>query len=215
MDCSMSETYNEEQVATIAIEYAPNGELFDMIKRHKNLPEPIVRRYTRQLLSAIHYMNTQGIAHRDLKCENILVDAQYNLKVADLGLSCQFDKDNSKGFSSSIVGTPSYMVPELKLSGAYQPYMCDLFSLGIMIFIMYTGHAPFAKADLEDPHFILIARNQYKTFWDQHKSTHKDKFFSTDFINLITLMLSMQPFQRIEIADIFAHPFVNEGLVAT
>ncbi len=89
------------------------------------------------------------------------------------------------------MGTPSYMVPELKLSGAYQPYMCDLFSLGIIIFIMYTGHAPFAKADLEDPHFILIARNQYKTFWDEHKSTHTENFFSADFINLITLMLSM------------------------
>ena len=52
------------------------------------------------------------------------------------------------------------MVPEMKLSGSYQPYMCDLFSLGIITFMMYSGHAPFSRADLEDPHFLQLAKNQ-------------------------------------------------------
>jgi len=104
--------------------------------------------------------------------QNVLVDHHFNLKIMDFGLAHKFDKAGAKGMSKTVAGTPSYMVPEMKLAGAYQPYACDLFSLGIIIFAMYSGHAPFAKADLDDPHYLLLAKNEQEFFWAAHAFNH-------------------------------------------
>lgn len=176
----------KDKVTYLATELAPNGSLFELISSLGGLPMPVVKSYAHQLLSAVVFMHQLGIAHRDLKLENILVDCQYNLKVMDFGQAHKFDKPGAKGISSTIAGTPSYMVPEMKLAGAYQPYACDLFSLGIIFFAMYSGHAPFFEAGLLDPHYLLLARNEQEFFWTSHEFNHSKGFFPAQFRSLIS-----------------------------
>lgn len=105
--------------AYIASELMPNGELFDTLKSKGALPLPMVKYYGRQLISAVHHMHTRGFAHRDIKCENILLDADYNLKVIDFGFSSPLQCRDGSGFANDFVGTRSYMAPEIVMRRPY------------------------------------------------------------------------------------------------
>merc|ERR1712139_306382 len=93
LDLDGCEESKEDQVSTarIVLEHCENGEIFDYIKAAGHFPTPIARFYFKQLVSAIEYIHSQGYAHRDIKPENILLDAKFNIKLADFGLSKKFD----------------------------------------------------------------------------------------------------------------------------
>ena len=84
----MTENDKKTKVAFIAQELAPRGDFFNYLVNKGGLPTPIVLYYAKQLLMAVNHMHTKEVAHRDLKCENILLDNNFNLKVADFGLAC-------------------------------------------------------------------------------------------------------------------------------
>ena len=105
--------------AYIASELMPNGELFDTLKSKGALPLPMVKYYGHQLISAVHHMHSQGFAHRDIKCENILLDADFNLKVIDFGFSSPLQCRDGSGFANDFVGTRSYMAPEIVMRRPY------------------------------------------------------------------------------------------------
>jgi serine/threonine protein kinase len=75
--------------------------------------ESIVRYYAKQLIQAIHYIHTKGFAHRDLKCENILLDKLYDVKVVDFGFACPVEGRTGDGMNRSIVGSLGFMAPEI------------------------------------------------------------------------------------------------------
>lgn len=81
--------------------------------------------------------------------------------------------------------------------------------------MMYTGSAPFVKADLSDPYFNLIARGDMNKFWKAHMQGRPESFFSAEFKDLMGQMLAYQPFQRPSAADIVFHPFFNDNLIAS
>lgn len=170
-----SENGEKLTVSYVAMEMASNGELFDFIAGHSGLPEPVLRVYAKQLLTAVHYMHTMGIVHRDLKCENILLDKNFNLKIADFGLACKLQGRKDSGFSNEHVGTRSYMAPELIMRGMYQPYMVDLYAVGVILFMLATGYCPFQLASLDDGHFRLLATHRYQDFWDAHTNSTRNE----------------------------------------
>lgn len=151
----------------------------------------MVRHYSKQLIQAVHYMHSMGVAHRDIKCENILLDANFDIKVVDLGFACPLGGKNESGFQNDYVGSRNYMAPEILMKRPYQPAVVDLFALGVVMFMLYSGSAPFEQASYDDPHYRLLALNEQSTFWKAHEQGRPKGFFSEDFKNLISNMLAM------------------------
>ena len=158
-------------------------------------------------------MHTAGVCHRDLKLENIVLDAQYNLKVIDLGMACPYAVPS--GFEETVFcGTKGYRAPEIVTMCAYQPYITDLFSLGVIIFSLVTGRFPFGDASINDPYYEFIVRNNQSKFWQNHERSLGAPLCPL-FKDLMTNMFAYQPYQRLNLVEIIMHPFFSQNDVAT
>lgn len=197
----------------IALELVSGGELFDFISQGGGFNEKISRFYFMQMLAALHYMHSQGVSHRDLKPENILIDDMYNIKIADFGFAAPLAGRDGQGLLKTKLGTESYMSPELHERKHYSGSQADIFAIGIILFIMHTGHPPFAKAMPTDQHYKWFHKNQSSSFWKMHGRYQKGGF-SEEFIDLITQMMQYQPAQRLELADLLGHEWLK-GEIAT
>ncbi|OWK63439.1 Hormonally up-regulated neu tumor-associated kinase [Lonchura striata] len=137
------ETLETDNSYYMVMELCLGGDLLDRICDKKRLVEQEVRRYTRQILSAVEYLHCQGIVHRDLKIENFLLDENNNIKIIDFGLS---NTARFEGLSQELLhtqcGSPAYAAPELLAHKEYGPKV-DVWSIGVSIFAMLTGTLPF------------------------------------------------------------------------
>jgi serine/threonine-protein kinase Chk1 len=102
-----------EEILFIIMDFASEGEIFDIISNTGAFSEETARYYFIQIIAALNYMqNTAGICHRDLKPENILMDRNFNIKIADFGFACPLEGHNGNGKLKSYKGTLGYMPPE-------------------------------------------------------------------------------------------------------
>lgn len=123
------------------------------------------RFYFKQLLDGLAYLHSQGIAHRDIKPENILLDKDFNLKIADFGFATPLAGENGSGFLHSYIGTKPYMAPEIHERKHYKGAEVDLFAAAIVLFIMVSGNLPFQHAKPDDHYYKLIVHNKWEIFW--------------------------------------------------
>ncbi|KAH8919396.1 Pkinase-domain-containing protein [Atractiella rhizophila] len=122
-------------------ELLDNGELFDYIIKNKcAVPENEARKFFQQLISAVDYCHKRGIVHRDLKPENLLLDSHNNLKIADFGLS-NIMRDGD--FLQTSCGSPNYAAPEVIDGAMYNGPEVDVWSCGVILYILLVGHLPF------------------------------------------------------------------------
>ncbi|NXG61998.1 HUNK kinase, partial [Hemiprocne comata] len=137
------ETWETDNSYYMVMELCLGGDLLDRICDKKRLAERDVRRYTRQILSAVEHLHCQGIVHRDLKIENFLLDENNNIKIIDFGLSntAKF-KGLPQELSHTQCGSPAYTAPELLANRKYSPKV-DVWSIGVSMFAMLTGSLPF------------------------------------------------------------------------
>mmetsp|Transcript_8261 Transcript_8261/g.11449 ORF Transcript_8261/g.11449 Transcript_8261/m.11449 type:complete len:177 (+) Transcript_8261:347-877(+) len=171
------------------------GELFDYIANTGAFTEEVCKFYFKQLLQGIHYIHSRGFSHRDLKPENILLDKDYNVKIVDFGFACPLEGRDGSGINRSQIGTPGYMAPEIIAKQPYQGQVVDLFALGVILFIMRSGHPPFSQASEEDRYYQLLATNRSDLFWKAHSNSQRkgEGYYSEDFKDLITCMLQFHP----------------------
>ena len=162
----------------------------------------------------LHYIHSQGFSHRDLKPENILLDKNYDIKIVDFGFACPLEGRDGSGFNRSVIGTPGYMAPEILDKTPYQGQVVDLFACGVILFIMLTQHPPFAMANSDDMYYKLLATQRSDLFWKAHSQRKVAGFFTDEFKDLITCMLQLHPHQRLCMADIIGHPWM-QGDVST
>lgn len=200
------------KVVAIVMELAQGGELFGYVANTGRFEENEARTYFRQLISTIGYCHDQGFSHRDLKAENLLFDSEFNLKVADFGFSTLLASKDGSGQLKTILGTPNYMAPELRLKEPYSGSAVDIFACGIVLFMMVSGTPPFDNALPDDNYYKLIWKNSHSDFWKAHEkfkvpAPGQKNFYSEDFRSLINSMFAPNPDQRLTIAEIMAHPW--------
>ncbi|KRH14660.2 hypothetical protein GLYMA_14G040200v4 [Glycine max] len=132
----------------IVLEFVTGGELFDKIVNHGRMSENEARRYFQQLINAVDYCHSRGVYHRDLKPENLLLDAYGNLKVSDFGLSALSQQVRDDGLLHTTCGTPNYVAPEVLNDRGYDGVTADLWSCGVILFVLVAGYLPFDDPNL-------------------------------------------------------------------
>ena len=206
---TITENFNTDTKINYAIfEYLPNGELFDFIHYpNRGFDEKIVRNLFIQILDAVELCHKNGIIHSDLKLENILLSSTYELKLIDFGYSREMNGNDSRQYK--WLGTVHYAAPEVHFSpekNGYDGIKNDVFSLGIMLFILVIGFYPFSKPILADPSYRLFMEEEYFLFWDKYEHFK----CSENFKALFNRMVCFDPDNRIGIDEIKNHPWLNE-----
>nr|XP_018633199.1 CBL-interacting serine/threonine-protein kinase 8-like isoform X3 [Nicotiana tomentosiformis] len=130
----------------IIMEFVTGGELFDKIVHQVRLPEKEARRYFQQLIDAVAHCHSKGVYHRDLKPENLLLDCQGNLKVSDFGLSAL--PQQGVDLLHTTCGTPNYIAPEVLSNRGYNGAAVDVWSCGVILFVLMSRYLPFDEIDL-------------------------------------------------------------------
>ena len=204
---------NTQTIVTyLLLEVCPNGNLYDYVLKTGFLDEGIARFYFKQLVSALEACHKEGICHRDLKPQNILFDAQQNVKLADFGFSMEIAGRRGTGFLGSYVGTEECMAPEILMHQRYKGAGVDIFSLGVVLFIMRTSNRPFMKAILSDSHYALFLNNE-QGFWNMHARSKPEGHFTEDFKALIKGLLAFEPASRFSLSDIQNSAWYNGPVI--
>ncbi|KQJ92559.1 CBL-interacting protein kinase 15-like isoform X1 [Brachypodium distachyon] len=143
------------------MEYVKGGQLFDKISNGGKLTESAAHKYFQQLISAVDYCHSRGVYHRDLKPENLLLDEHENLKVSDFGLSALSESKRQDGLLHTICGSPAYVAPEVISKGGYDGAKSDIWSCGVVLFVLVAGYLPFQGQNLMEM-YMKIEQGDFK-----------------------------------------------------
>jgi serine/threonine protein kinase len=195
-----------KMVDYIVLEYAGNAELFDYIYfPKKGLSEKMARAVFKMLIEGLEGCHLAGVTHRDLKTENIMLNFEWVLKIADFGYATLLAGKTGNGMLTSFLGTLSYAAPEILNKKPYVGSCADIFSCGVILFVLATAKLPFGKAVVFDSYYKNIIRNDYETFW---KMLNVD-YLSDEIKSLINLLLAFDPSQRPTIIEIKNHSWMK------
>lgn len=139
------EVINTPTDIIFVLEFA-GGELFNYIVQNGRMPEPRARLFFQQIISGIEYSHRLKIVHRDLKPENVLLDDDLNVKIADFGLSSDISDGN---FLKTSCGSPNYAAPEVISGGVYAGPEIDVWSSGVILYVMLCGRLPFEDDNVQ------------------------------------------------------------------
>ncbi|GKV04363.1 hypothetical protein SLEP1_g16523 [Rubroshorea leprosula] len=182
------------------LEYAKGGELFNKVAKGK-LKEDVARKLFQQLISAVDYCHSRGVYHRDLKPENLLLDEQGNLKVSDFGLSALAESRRQDGLLHTTCGTPAYVAPEVISRRGYDGRKADIWSCGVILFVLLTGYLPFHDSNLMVM-YRKICKGEFKF----------PNWFAPEVRRLISKILDPNPSTRISMAKIMENSWFRKGL---
>ena len=147
------EVFESKDFIYIVTELCEGKDMFDYICNKKTLPELEALNIFHQIVDAMIYIHDMNIVHRDIKPENVLFDSKGNVKIIDFGCSCYYS--NSDTLLNEDIGTPSYACPEMHKGIWYRPEQADVWSCGVLLFIMVCGYHPFSEEDEDPPSFPL------------------------------------------------------------
>lgn len=181
------------------MEYVRGGELFNKVAKGK-LKENIARKYFQQLISAVDYCHSRGVYHRDLKPENLLLDENENLKVTDFGLSALTETKKQDGLLHTTCGTPAYVSPEIILRKGYDGAKADIWSCGVILFVLLAGYLPFQDPNLMEM-YRKIGKAEFKF----------PNWIPSDARRLLCKILDPNPKTRISAEKIMENSWFRKG----
>ncbi|KAK0579975.1 hypothetical protein LWI29_034352 [Acer saccharum] len=181
------------------MEYVRGGELFNKIAKGR-LKEELARKYFQQLISAVGFCHARGVYHRDLKPENLLLDENGDLKVSDFGLSAVSDQIRQDGLFHTFCGTPAYVAPEVLTRKGYDAAKVDIWSCGVILFVLMAGHLPFNDHNIMSM-YKKIYRGEFRC----------PRWFSPELVRLLSRLLDTNPETRITIPEIMEFRWFKKG----
>ncbi|KAF7200918.1 MAP/microtubule affinity-regulating kinase 3a isoform X15 [Nothobranchius furzeri] len=191
------EVIETERTLYLVMEYASGGEVFDYLVAHGRMKEKEARAKFRQIVSAVQYCHQKHIVHRDLKAENLLLDADMNIKIADFGFSNEFTLANKL---DTFCGSPPYAAPELFQGKKYNGPEVDVWSLGVILYTLVSGSLPFDGQNLKELRERVL-RGKYRIPF----------YMSTDCENLLKRFLVLNPAKRGTLEQIMKDRWINSG----
>ncbi|XP_059364904.1 serine/threonine-protein kinase MARK2-like isoform X3 [Carassius carassius] len=191
------EVIDTEKTLYLVMEYASGGEVFDYLVAHGRMKEKEARAKFRQIVSAVQYCHQKCIVHRDLKAENLLLDADMNIKIADFGFSNEFTMGNKL---DTFCGSPPYAAPELFQGKKYDGPEVDVWSLGVILYTLVSGSLPFDGQNLKELRERVL-RGKYRIPF----------YMSTDCENLLKKFLILNPTKRGSLEQIMKDRWMNVG----
>ncbi|XP_062858307.1 MAP/microtubule affinity-regulating kinase 3 isoform X2 [Trichomycterus rosablanca] len=191
------EVIETEKTLYLVMEYASGGEVFDYLVAHGRMKEKEARAKFRQIVSAVQYCHQKHIVHRDLKAENLLLDADMNIKIADFGFSNEFTLSNKL---DTFCGSPPYAAPELFQGKKYDGPEVDVWSLGVILYTLVSGSLPFDGQNLKELRERVL-RGKYRIPF----------YMSTDCENLLKRFLVLNPIKRGTLEQIMKDRWINAG----
>uniref|UniRef100_UPI00398F8430 MAP/microtubule affinity-regulating kinase 3a isoform X6 n=1 Tax=Pristiophorus japonicus TaxID=55135 RepID=UPI00398F8430 len=191
------EVIETEKTLYLVMEYASGGEVFDYLVAHGRMKEKEARAKFRQIVSAVQYCHQKQIVHRDLKAENLLLDADMNIKIADFGFSNEFTIGNKL---DTFCGSPPYAAPELFQGKKYDGPEVDVWSLGVILYTLVSGSLPFDGQNLKELRERVL-RGKYRIPF----------YMSTDCENLLKRFLVLNPSKRGTLEQIMKDRWINAG----
>jgi 5'-AMP-activated protein kinase catalytic alpha subunit len=188
------ETLRTKKYVFLVTELVLGGDLFDYLQTNGPFDERTARRVFGEIIDAMEYCHEKKIVHRDLKDSNVLLTPEVKVKIADFGFSnvCVNDSD----LLSTLCGTPSFISPEILLHKPYS-YPVDIFSAGVILFLMVSGYLPF-----DDNDDVLLMKKTIDCVFEMPYQ------FSNNLKDLISKLLVKSPEQRISINLIKSHPWM-------
>lgn len=201
---NLKEIMSSREKIYMVLELVTGGDLFDKIAAEGPLKEPEARILFAQIVSALSYCHARGIFHRDLKPENVLLTSEGDTKLSDFGLGVLLSKDELSDplkLLYTICGTPNYAAPEVLAKRGYQGGAADIWSMGVVLYVMLAGCLPFDEEDL--PTLVLkIERAEF----------HIPPWVSSDATDILCRMLTADWTKRASLIEVENHPWLS-GLV--
>ncbi|OAD78590.1 hypothetical protein PHYBLDRAFT_90328, partial [Phycomyces blakesleeanus NRRL 1555(-)] len=195
--CQLKEWMTEGDRYYMFLEYVDGGQLLDYIISHGKLREKQARKFSRQIVSALDYCHRNSIVHRDLKIENILITRDENIKIIDFGLSNIYSPLRQL---NTFCGSLYFAAPELLQAHKYIGPEVDVWSLGIVLYVLVCGRVPFDDTSLPALHAKIKAG---VVVYPDH--------LSKDCIHLLSNILVVDPLQRKDLSFVRNHPWLNKG----
>lgn len=192
--------FEDQESVYILLELCTNQTLNELLKRRKRLTELEVQCYVVQIVSALKYMHSNRVIHRDLKLGNLFLSGQMEIKIGDFGLATKLEFDGEK--KRTICGTPNYIAPEVLDGKIGHSYEVDIWSLGVICYTLLVGKPPYETPDVKTT-YKKIKMNSY-SFPDHVPLSDAAK-------GLITRILNLDPARRPSLDEILQHPFINHG----
>lgn len=182
------------------MEYVRGGELFNKVTKGK-MKEEVARKFFQQLISAVDFCHSRGVYHRDLKPENLLLDEYGNLKISDFGLSALAESKQQDGLLHTTCGTPAYVAPEVISRRGYDGCKADIWSCGVILFVLLAGSLPFHDSNLMEM-YRKIGKAEFKY----------PNWIQPDARRLISKILDPNPNTRISISKVMECSWFRRGL---
>ncbi|GAV90949.1 Pkinase domain-containing protein/NAF domain-containing protein [Cephalotus follicularis] len=182
-----------------AMEYVRGGELFNKVAKGK-LKEDVARKYIQQLIGAVDFCHSRGVYHRDLKPENLLLDENGNLKISDFGLSALQESRRQDGLLHTTCGTPAYVAPEVINKKGYDGANADIWSSGVVLFVLLAGYLPFHDQNLMDM-YRKITKGELKF----------PQWFAPEVRKVLSRILDPNPNTRITVAELMENSWFTKG----
>ena len=192
--------FEDAEYVYLLIELCHNQTLHELLKRRKKLTELEVQYYILQLIKALQYLHNLKIIHRDLKLANLFISESMNLKLGDFGLAARLNFDGER--RRSLCGTPNYIAPEILDGKNGHSFEVDIWSLGVIIYILLIGKPPFETNNVKETYKRIRLRNY---------SFPQNARISEPAKELIQNILVLNPYKRPSLEEILKSDFMNMG----